>query len=210
MFSISKEIWPVRRGSVRADTKAAPKFVPIDRNQAWRIFRVAESMELRSRLPGKQDGDLGRNGVRVLFILLFNFLNHKHGRLDPSHEAISKAAGISLRSVAKGLQALRRMKVLDWLNRCIGRDTPEGWRLEQITNAYTICLRIVPNGPPLPDNWGAPTKVDPELEDTYLRLRAELEAMPGDRLKLLKLLAVENLILRAIDRFSEGKIPGEA
>jgi hypothetical protein len=50
----------------------------------------------------------------VLHALIFDFLNHRTGRLDPSYEAIARKAGVCVRAVATALARLReRPGVLD-------------------------------------------------------------------------------------------------
>lgn len=208
MFTIQKEIWPVRRGSKRVDTRQAPQFVPMNRNQTAKVYFVAERMECRTRKFGHQDGDVTRNGLLVLSVLLFHFLNYRHGRLDPSIQAIAERAHCCVRSVCYGLARLKACKILDWVNRCRPEWTELGFRLVQETNAYYIKLDIVPKGPPVPDDWGAPEKLDDDLHDACLRARDELthtinnpsgtpaEQARGEELKRLKILALENLKIR--------------
>jgi len=74
--------------------------------------------ERQTRGPGRQDGALGRNGLAVLWALLFRFLNYRTGELDPSYEAVADQACISPRSVARGLKSLRAAGSLNWLRRC--------------------------------------------------------------------------------------------
>jgi DNA-binding transcriptional regulator YhcF (GntR family) len=74
----------------------------------------------------------------VLHALVFDFLNHRTGRLDPSYAAIAAKAGVCVRTVASALQRLKALGILNWMRRCA-----ESWRdgrfvLEQETNAYAV------------------------------------------------------------------------
>ena len=74
----------------------------------------------------------------MLHALIFDFLNHRTGRLDPSYAAIAAKAGVCVRTVATALKRLRELGILNWVRRCA-----ESWRdgrfvLEQETNAYAV------------------------------------------------------------------------
>lgn len=150
--------WPVWSDSTTKEVK----FAPLPKKRAVKLWHEARRFERQTRLPGRQDGALGRNGLAVLHALVFDFLNFASGRLDPSYAAIAGKANISLRSVARGLQKLRAAGVLNWLRRCA-----EAWRdgrfsLEQDTNAYAVLPSTQWRGyraepapqPPCPGTWG--------------------------------------------------------
>ena len=76
--------------------------------------------------------------LQVLHALIFDFLNHRTGRLDPSYAAIARKANVCERTVATALARLRELGILHWVRRCA-----ESWRdgrfvLEQETNAYAV------------------------------------------------------------------------
>jgi hypothetical protein len=160
-------VWPVWRDS----TKAEVKFQPLPRREARRRWHEARRMERQTRQPGKQDGKLGRNGLAVLYVLLFDFLNFATGKLIPSYEAIGNAACISERSVARGLVKLKDAGVLNWLRRC-AEDWVEGkFVLRQLSNAYAVLppsqwRGYRPRDPAPasePGTWGDhPPQVDPD------------------------------------------------
>lgn len=151
---------PVWSGS----TTATVKFQPVSMKEARRLYRRAEDFERQTRQPGRQDGALGRNGLKVIEALLFGFLNYRTGQLDPAYEAIARKACMSVRSVARGLKNLYQAGVLHWQRRCrpvvdeAGRCT-----LEQDTNAYGVRPPsqwqgyTAPAEAPAPDpeTWGA-------------------------------------------------------
>ena len=148
---------PVWSGSVAGPVK----FRPLPRREAARLFHRARAFERQTRAPGKQDGALGRNGLAVLHALVFDFLNHRTGRLDPGYRAIAHAAAISVRSVARGLRKLKEAGVLNWLRRCSATVDEAGrFALAQETNAYSVSPSSQWNGyrkpppPPVP-KWDA-------------------------------------------------------
>jgi hypothetical protein len=56
----------------------------------------------------------------VLETLIFDFLNHRTGRLDPSYAAIAAKAGVRVRTVANALERLRELElgILNSVRRC--------------------------------------------------------------------------------------------
>jgi hypothetical protein len=146
----------------RDSTTAEVKFQPVPKRAAVKLWHRARDFERETRQPGKQDGALGRNGLAVLHALIFDFLDFRTGRLDPGYAAIAREACISIRSVARGLQALKLAGVLNWLRRCAESWKDGRFALEQETNAYAILpssqwrgYREPPEAPPpLPGTWG--------------------------------------------------------
>ena len=150
-------IWQCWKGSSRADTPAAPKFQPIPKREAVRFYHQAVKLNARTRAKGHQDGRLGRNGLMVLHALIFEFLNHKTGQCDPDYESIAGAAGMSPRSVARGIQKLRAAGLISWVRRCIADTAADGrFMLRQISNAYEITLKalVTPAPAPAAGTWG--------------------------------------------------------
>jgi hypothetical protein len=154
--------WPVWRDSTTSDVK----FQKMPKREAVRLYHDARRFERQTRQPGRQDGAISRNGLAVLHALLFDFLNYASGRLDPGYQAIARQACISVRSVARGLVALKAAGVLNWQK----RSRPEaeargGFRLVQDTNAYAVLpvsqwlgvgfWRRAEPPPPDPASWGA-------------------------------------------------------
>jgi len=104
--------------------------------------------------------------LAVLHTLVFDFLNHRTGRLDPSYAAIARKAGVPLRAVSDALRKLRELGLLHRIRRCV-EDWQDGqFRLRQETNAYMLLPESYWRGwrpsaePPAPaqGTWG-----DPEL-----------------------------------------------
>ena len=70
--------------------------------------------------------------------LIFDFLNHRTGRLDPPTAAIAAKAGVCVRTVASALQRLKALGILNWVRRCAERWADGRFVLEQETNAYAV------------------------------------------------------------------------
>jgi hypothetical protein len=188
--------WPVWSGS----TTAQVKFTPLPRKAAAKLYHRLRAFERQTRRPGRQDGAVTRNGLAIAHALLFDFLNFKTGQLDPAYEAIARAACISVRSVARGLQALKSAGVLHWIRRCGERKDENGrfW-LEQESNAYAVLPPSQWRGyaarpeapPPEPGTWGdhpcgtrgALTEALAEGPKASIMARVhQLENDPGDTL----------------------------
>jgi hypothetical protein len=193
-------------------TTAKVRFAPVAKKQAVRLYHKARQFERQTRLPGRQDGALGRNGLAALHALLFDFLNYATGRLDPSYEAIARKACISVRSVARGLASLRRAGVLNWLRRCVESRDPQGrFCLEQDTNAYAVLPPSQWRGfvedeppPPHPATWGA----TPPLPD-QITLAAD-EMQRGAHKTALSVLACDPNDTLALALASFGRALGVA
>ena len=59
--------------------------------------------------------------LQVLHALVFDFMNFRTGRLDPSYAAIAQKAGVCVRTVATALARLRELGILNWVRRCAER-----------------------------------------------------------------------------------------
>ena len=126
--------WPVWSGSVAKPVQ----FVPLAKKAAVKLWHRARDLDRGTHEPGRHGGAVGPTGLAVLHALIFDFLNHRSGRLDPSYAAIAAKAGVCVRTVATALRRLRELGILNWVRRCA-----ESWRegrfvLEQETNAYAV------------------------------------------------------------------------
>lgn len=184
----------------RKDSTTRPvRFAPMTRPEAARLYQQAERMECATRRPGRQDGVVGRNGLAVLRAFLFGFLNHKTGQLDPSHAAIARKAAISVRSVIRGLKALKAAGLVNWLRRCTEAIRDGRFSLEQDTNAYAVLPpsqwighHAMPPAPrPEAGTWGDHPPLPDALTSACQDIKAgvssaalltALEADEGDRL----------------------------
>jgi hypothetical protein len=149
---------PVWRDSTTADVK----FQPMPKKRAVKLWHRAREFERQTRQPGKQDGAIGRNGLAVLHAMIFGFLDFRTGQLDPGYATLAREACISIRSVARGLQNLKLVGVLNWVRRCAASFKDGRFTLEQETNAYAILPSSQWRGfaetpeapPPAPGTWG--------------------------------------------------------
>ena len=152
--------WPVWRGSVAGPVR----FAAMSRKAAAKLWHKARRWDRETRQPGRHGGVIGRTALGTLYVLLFDFLNHRTGRLDPSLDAIARKAGCCRRAVVDALARLRDLGLLHWQRRCEETRDAEGrFRLRQRTNAYGLLppsqwRGYRDNDPPPPDpaTLGAP------------------------------------------------------
>jgi hypothetical protein len=155
--------FPVWAGS----TTAPARFVAMPKKAAVKLWHRARDFDRTTHAPGHHGGAVGPTALAVLHALIFDFLNHRTGRLDPSYAAIAHKAGVCVRTVATALQRLKALGILNWVRRCA-----ESWQdgrfvLEQETNAYAVLpesqwrgYRPPPEAPePAPGTWGGPAPV---------------------------------------------------
>ena len=134
--------------------------------------------------------------LAVLHALIFDFLNHRTGRLDPSYAAIAAKAGVCVRTVATALKRLRELGILNWVRRCAESWADGRFVLEQETNAYAVLpesqwrgYRPPPEPPaaPWPDTWGAIPPMPSAL------VQAALESDPAAKAQVLAVNAMTPL-----------------
>ena len=172
--------WPVWSDSIRAEVR----FQPMPKRQAVKLWHAARRFERQTRERNRQDGAIGRNGLAILQALLFDFLNYRSGALYPSWAAIADKAGISERSVGRGLAKLKAAGVLHWLRRCVEEWIDGRFTLRQQSNAYAVCPAtqwrgyVAPAEPPkpVPGTWGDHPPAPGIADD---RLSAALDRLGG-------------------------------
>src|SRR4051794_28630626 len=155
--------WPVWRNSVADPVR----FAATSRKAAAKLWHKARRWDRDTRQPGRHGGVIGRTALGTLYVLLFDFLNHRTGRLDPSLDAIARKAGCCRRAVVDALARLRDLGLLHWQRRCEeARDAEGRFRLRQRTNAYGLLppsqwigYRIDEPPPPDPATLGAPEPI---------------------------------------------------
>jgi hypothetical protein len=188
--------WPVWRGSVAGPVR----FAPMSRKAAAKLWHKARRWDRETRQPGRHGGIIGRTALTTLYALLFDFLNPRTGRLDPSLDAIACKAGCCRRAVVNALARLRDLGLLAWRRRCEETRDDEGrFRLRQRTNAYAVLPPAQwrgyrDNDPPPPDpaTLGAQERVPDPIEAAVAEITggqrkaaiAALEADPGERLAM--------------------------
>ena len=152
--------WQVWSGS----TTTEARFVPIPRKAAVRLYYKALEWNRRGKLAGCHGGLIGSHVLLVLHSLIFDFLNHRTGRLDPSYNALQRTTRLCRQTVAKALARLKQLGIINWIRRCTeDRDDCGRFVLRQETNAYAILPTTqwrdyadtdAPE-PPHPSAWGA-------------------------------------------------------
>jgi hypothetical protein len=203
----ARAAWPVWRDSTRKEVK----FQPLPKKKAVRLYHEARKFERQTRaaMPqGYQDGVLGRNGLKVLETLIFDFLNFASGRLDPAIETIAKAAGISVSSAKRGLVKLKESGVVNWLRRC-AEDWKDGrFVLKQETNAYAILPASQWRGytpepeapPPQSGTWGD----HPPLPDAFDQIVQDGAATHAARVSILEQHAPQDELARSLARLGRA------
>jgi hypothetical protein len=171
-------------------TKAV-QFVAMPKKAAVRLWHRARDFDRGTHDPGQHGGAVGPTALQVLHALIFDFLNHRTGRLEPSYAAIAAKAGVCVRTVATALKRLRELGILNWVRRCA-----ESWRdgrfvLEQESNAYGLLpesqwrgYRAPPEPPaaPWPGTWGEPTPMPSALTQAAMEgdLAGKVHALASD------------------------------
>jgi hypothetical protein len=178
--------FPVWSGS----TTAPARFVAVPKKQAIRLWHRARNFDRGTHQAGQHGGALGHTGLAVLHALIFDFLNHRTGRLDPSYAAIAAKAGVCVRTVATALARLKALGILNWVRRCAERWADGRFVLEQETNAYGLLpesqwrgYRAPQEAPaPLPGTWGEPAPMLSAVAQAALEgdLAAKVQALASD------------------------------
>jgi hypothetical protein len=172
------DTWQVWSGSCAQPVR----FGAVSKKHAVKLYHQARVWNRQRRARG-YGGALGSAAMRVLESLLFDFLNFRSGRLDPSYEGIARKTGLGRSTVAVALARLKELGIISWLRRCSeDRDHQGRFVLRQETNAYAVLPASQWQGyappadapPPLhPTEWGAaPPTLPPLLEQAAAASRA--------------------------------------
>lgn len=125
-------------------------FRPITKAQRLEMWRAALRMnDTRTRACRTGGGRAGgsRDAVRpvlneaalkVLRVLLFDFLNMRTGRLDPSYEGLAMKAALGRATVGRALATLRSLGILNWIRRCSTSMEDGRFHMKQERNAYAV------------------------------------------------------------------------
>lgn len=183
--------FPVWKDSTQADVK----YAPMAKRDAVKIWHHARRFERSTRGGGGQgcarsvNGVISRVGLAVLQAFLFDFLNYRSGRLDPSYGSIAEKAGVSISSVYRSLVRLKAAGILNWIRRKSCSKIDGRYVVEQESNAYGICpptqwrgYHAPPPAPP-PDSWGKPAPVGVVgylPADPSGRIQEAANALPDD------------------------------
>jgi hypothetical protein len=178
--------WPVWSGS----TTTPVRFLPLAKKAAVKLWHRARAFDRGTHQPGHHGGAVGHTGLVVLHTLIFDFLNHRTGRLDPSYAAIAAKAGVCVRTVASALARLKALGILNWVRRCAERWADGRFVLEQETNAYAVLPESQwrgyrpPQAPPgpAPGTWGEPAPMLSAVAQAVLEgdLAAKVQALASD------------------------------
>ena len=178
--------WPVWTGS----TTQPVHFAAMPKKAAVRLWHRARDFDRGTHQPGHHGGAVGHTGLAVLHALIFDFLNHRTGRLDPSYAAIAAKAGVCVRTVASALQRLKALGILNWVRRCAERWADGRFVLEQDTNAYAVLPESQwrgyrpPQEPPgpAPGTWGDPPPMLSAVAQAALEgdLAGKVQALAAD------------------------------
>jgi AraC-like DNA-binding protein len=158
------------------------RFVPVPKPQAVRLFHRAlkridlDQMHRAWAKPNRRKTP-PHSVERVLRAMIFDFLNFRTGRLDPSYAAIARAAGCSVRTAKRAIKYLGQLKILSWVRRCFGWTNPDGrYQLDQDTNAYWLNSQTQwskadagESPAPFPETYGA----QPPLPDLFIQAMHE-------------------------------------
>jgi hypothetical protein len=110
------------------------------KKSAVKLWHRARDFDRQTkRGEGRHGGAVGPTALKVLETLVFDFLNFRTGRLDPSYAAIARKANLCERTVATALQRLKEPRIINWARRCKESRRDDGrYVLEQETNAYAV------------------------------------------------------------------------
>jgi hypothetical protein len=163
-------------------TQQEVKFAPAPKKAMVKLWhRAREFDRLTKRGAGRRGGAIGPTALKVLETLIFDFLNHRTGRLDPSYAAIARKANLCVRSVAAGIKRLKGLRLITWQRRCAVSRTVDGRHvLTQSTNAYAILpLTVwlgyrepVDGSRPVAGTWGEPIRMPGVMDDVVNLSRA--------------------------------------
>lgn len=187
--------WHVWSGSTLKETR----FVPMPRKAAARIYYKALKWNGRGKVRGRHGGLLGMPALLVLHTMIFEFLNHRTGRLDPGYDAIKRKTRLCRQTIARALARLKELGIIHWQRRCIpGTDEQGRFILRQKTNAYAVLppsqwhgfVDDEPPPPPHPETWAVPSLpslieqgcADLHSGDSRKAVLSRLDADPGDAL----------------------------
>src|SRR5664279_257345 len=102
-FEPTYAAWPVWSDS----TPKPVQFTPMPKKAAVKRWHRARDFDRATKQPGRHGGAIGHSAMQVLHSLIFDSLNFRTGRLDPSYAAIARKANVCERAVASAIQRLR-------------------------------------------------------------------------------------------------------
>jgi hypothetical protein len=207
-FDAPQPVW-------RDSTDKPIKWKKIPRKDAKRWPWLAAELDRLTKKGNRcHGGDIGPTALKVLQVLINEFLNFSTGRCDPSIKRIADRAILSPSAVHEALKRLAELGIVTWLRRC--RDYWQDGRYvrEQLTNAYSFnppqlwrTSIKVPDGPPppLPETYRAPYM--PNVFDTAV-LDRRAGGSPLEQIRTLDL-AEPGSLWAALARFGKAVLDAE-
>lgn len=113
-------------------------------NFAEVFAKTVKRYAIHIREKGKQL-PVSKNAQAVLEAL-FEVMDGKTGRCDPSLDTIAIRSGLSRRTTVRQLNALRELRIINWVRRTVATGNPKGQgpQRQQTSNAYFIDLLKLP------------------------------------------------------------------
>jgi AraC-like DNA-binding protein len=113
-------------------------------NFAEVFAKTVKRFAVHIREKGKQL-PVSKNAQAVLEAL-FEVMDGKTGRCDPSLDTIATRSGLSRRTTVRQLNALRELQIINWVRRTVktGNAKGQGPQRQQTSNAYFIDLLKLP------------------------------------------------------------------
>jgi hypothetical protein len=124
----TRGIWRVWRDSYKKHV-----YSPQPRRWLRKCYRELQRFNMQT------GGAIGGTGLRIFEAMVEHFADDLTGELTPSKKQLATRLGLSVRTIANGLDRLKAYNVLDWVRRCIDDVDERGrYQLKQISNAYGI------------------------------------------------------------------------
>lgn len=140
---------PVRRNAIYVPRQFTT-YDTLTASEKSRLYRMAETIERRTKATGRRIGCLGDSGLRILHCLLFDYMGAT-GRCDPSYAALRARLGYCRQTIATALERLAAANLVKVERRMSKFRNEAGVVvLRQITNAYTFPLAKTHNLVPIP------------------------------------------------------------
>lgn len=131
---------PVRRNSYQLGERELHLWRPVDPREINARIKAAKLFDRRRKCPGQRNGALGHIGIEILEAL-YEVVDFKTGRLDPSIDWICAKIGRARAAVVRAMARLKLHGFLDWIRRTEPTGNKgEGPQVRQITNAYVFGL----------------------------------------------------------------------
>lgn len=164
----------------RDSTTKPVRWTTVPKKVASKIWHRARLWDRATRIKGKHGGIVGRSALSVLYALLWDCLNWRTGRLDPSIETIARRAGLGRTATIAALKRLKALRIIDWVRRAEkGHDEDGRFHIRQLTNAYGVAepgqwpgYRDPSSPPPGRDTLGYPDRYPEPLEQAAMMLAA--------------------------------------